>query len=133
MWKNININTNLIELDNGNSALIKCPSTSSFKGYVFWHPSKCIHDDRYSFCVSLGYTDDWKFRLIKYGKGKWNKNKKIEEIEITAPVFEEMFGIINDNTSYKNRKIYDILETHKPEYIEPVQDNLKDELRDEED
>ena len=45
-------------------------STSVTNGYSFWHPAKLVSSGRNSFSVSIGYTDDFTFRLKKYGKGR---------------------------------------------------------------
>lgn len=66
-------------------------------GYKFWHPSKLVKKGRNSYAVSLGYTDDFIFRLKKYGNGRYNKYDVIDEKEITGKEFEEAFGVMDSN------------------------------------
>lgn len=128
-WKNININSNQIETDTGKSVLIKMPNNSEYAGYMFWHPSKLVRNGRHSASYSLGYTDEFIFKLKKYGNGKWNKREVIHEIEISAEEFEEAFGVTDRNISSK--KYVNDFETHKPEPIEAVEVEVENSLKDE--
>ena len=91
MWKNVLINDNQIKAILENSLLINCPHNSKYDGYAYWHPRKCIHRGTHSANKSLGYTNDFKFRLIKYGKGQYNQRDIIDEVEINAQEFEDMY------------------------------------------
>lgn len=128
MWKNININKNNIKAETERSYLIAMPHNSDYDGYSFWHPSKLVREGRHSNAVSIGYTDDFKFRLIKNGKGKWNKYDIIDEKTIDAEDFEEAFGIMNENI--KSPKYKSDYETHKPEQLEVKETTALEELRD---
>lgn len=99
MWKNIQINKQNIDFETGRATLIKCPNNSDYAGWKFWHPSKLIRTGKNSYALSLGYTDDFKFKLFKNGNGKWNKNEVIAEKEISIAEFENMFRIMNENIS----------------------------------
>ena len=96
-WKNININQNLIVAETGKATLINFPHKSDFDGFCFWHPTKLIRKGRHSASVSIGYTDDWKFVVKKYGKGKYNRNEVIEEFTISVEDFEQAFGAVDEN------------------------------------
>lgn len=129
MWKNININKQNIKADIGRAVLIAMPHSSGYDGYCFWHPSKLVREGRHSSAVSIGYNDDFRFRLIKYGKGKWNKQKIIDEQEINAEAFEEEFGVMNENIKASDK--VNIYETHKPQELQPVKIDALEELKDE--
>lgn len=127
-WKNININTNMIKANTGRAVLINCPHSSNYDGYSFWHPAKCVKSGRHSAAKSLGYTDDFTFRLIKYGKGKYNSRDIIDEKEIGVEEFEEMFGVVNENIVAPNNDTYLIVnEPTKVDADVEVKDELKNE------
>lgn len=109
MWKNININSNNIKTETFKAVLIKMPHNSKYDGYVFWHPSKLVRSGNHSAVLSIAYTEDFIFNLKKYGKGKYNSRKVIDEKEITVEDFEDAFGLINKTITAKNP-----YETHKP-------------------
>lgn len=130
-WKNINVNKNQIKADIGKAVLINCPHNSEYDGYSFWHPDKLVREGRHSASISIGYNDEFKFTLKKYGKGKYNQNEVIDEKVISVEEFETMFGIEDANINapkFKNE-----YETHKPEHKVQVENNLKKDLIDEED
>lgn len=129
MWKNISINSNQIKAQTEKAILVNCPHNSNYDGYSFWHPSKLVRSGKHCASVSIGYTDEFEFKLIKYGKGKWNSRNIIDEVQILAQEFEEMFDIQNKNITSKIFK--NEYETHKPMEAKPVENNLKVELLDE--
>ena len=128
-WKNININIQNIKAQSSRSILIAMPHSSDYDGYCFWHSSKLVREGRHSNAVSIGYTDDFNFRLIKYGKGKWNSRDVIDEIYINASQLEDAFGVMNENI--KAPKQVNIYETHKPEELKPIKSDALEELKDE--
>jgi hypothetical protein len=95
MWKAIQINMQNIDIETEKSILIKCPKNSEYNGFKFWYPSKLIKDGSQLFTKKLIYTNDFKFKLIKYGKGKYNSRVKIKEIEINYSEFDIMFECNN--------------------------------------
>lgn len=128
-WKNININRQNIETETCKAVLVKMPHNSDYDGYKFWHPSKLVRSGRNSNSKSISYTDDFTFKLFKNGRGKYNRFDKTDEIEIGVDEFEEAFGVMDENItspSYKNE-----YETHKPAKIEPTEEKVLDELKDE--
>lgn len=128
-WKNININENLIKAETDRAVLINCPHNSEYNGFCFWYPSKLVKNGRHSTAVSIGYTDEFTFKLKKYGKGKYNSRDVINEIEINVSEFEEMFGVIDENIVSKKTVNYS--ETHKPIEKEAIATEVIDELKDE--
>ena len=128
MWKNIEINKQNIETDTGKATLIKMPNKSKYAGYKFWHPSKLVRYGSNSYARSLGYTDDFKFKLFKNGNGKYNKFDKIDEIEISVEDFEEAFECMEDCTRAKSNETY--LNVEEPEKVEKeikIEEELKNE------
>lgn len=128
MWKNISVNINQIKTKTYGAILINCPHNSQYDGFSFWHPIKLVRDGKHSSSISIGYNEDFKFKLIKYGKGKYNSRDIIDEIEISVEEFEEMFEVENQNII--TPKIVNEYETHKPDKQEVVKNNLKEELLD---
>ena len=117
MWKNININKNLIKTDTGRAVLIALPHNSKYDGYSFWHPSKLVRNGKHSAAVSIGYTDDFTFNLKKYGKGRYNSSDVIDELQLSAGDMEAVFGVVGENINapvYKNP-----YETRKPAELTP--------------
>lgn len=130
MWKNININIQNIEYETGKATLIKMPNNSDYAGYKFWHPSKLIRPGKNSYAVSLGYTDDFLFRLFKNGNGKYNKKEIIDEIEIDVEEFEEVFGIMDKNIQAPKIDKESYLIVKEPEKLD-IEVKVRDELKNE--
>lgn len=128
MWKNIQINKQNIQHDTGRTVLINCPHKSNYDGYSFWHPSKLIRDGKHSYAVSLSYTKEFKFKLLKYGKGKWNSKQVISEKEIDVEEFEEMFGVMNENITAPKKDNESYLIVEEPEKID-LNIEVKEELK----
>ncbi len=127
MWKNIEINIQNIENDTGKAALIKMPNKSKYAGYKFWHPSKLVRYGSNSYARSIGYTDTFTFKLLKYGNGKYNKFDVIDEIEISVEEFEEAFECMKDCTMPKEKgDTYLIVE--EPEKVE-LEIEIEEELK----
>ena len=127
MWKNIYINSNLIQNATSKSYLFKLPSNSKYAGYLFWHPAKCVHNiHNRTDIVSVGYTDDFTFRIFKQGK---NFNK-LDEINLTAKDIEEIFEKMNSSikpfvkNKWSDNKDIDII--HTPEVLTPIENPVAD-------
>lgn len=123
MWKNIYINSNLIQNFTSKSYLFKLPSSSKYAGYLFWHPAKCVH---YVYnrndIVSVGYTDDFTFKIFKQGK----IFNRLDEITLAAKEFEEIFENMDKNirpfvssNKWSEDKEIDII--HTPEVLTPIE------------
>ena len=126
MWKNIEINIQNIEIDTGNAVLIKIPNKSKYASYKFWHPSKLVRYGSNSYARSIGYTDEFTFKLFK--NGKHNKFEVIDEIEIDVEEFEEAFNCMSDCTRTKSDETYLIVK--EPEKVEKeieIEEELKNE------
>ncbi|MEF9985429.1 MAG: hypothetical protein RR697_03605 [Malacoplasma sp.] len=117
MWKNIEINIQNIVYNTGKATLINMPRKSNYDGYSFWHSSKLIRNGKNSYSNSLGYTEEFIFKLKKYGKGKYNSRDVIYEIEISVEEFEEAFECMSECTREKeNEDSY--LKIEEPEKID---------------
>ncbi len=111
MWKSILINKNQVQHETDRAVLIKCPRNSDYKGYVFWHQSKCVRKDRYSESLSVSYTEDFEFHLKKYNKAR----ELIDEVELDFEEFEEMFSVTNENLQEKE-SYFEVSEPAKIEF-----------------
>lgn len=129
-WKSININTNQIKANMGKAILLAMPHNSDYDGYVFWHTLKLIRDGKHLASISLNYTDDFTFCIKKYGKGKYNNRKVIDEKIIGVEEFENAFDDINKNITKKEFK--NSYETHKPKVIKAIKNSAIKELQDNE-
>ena len=126
MWKNIQINDNQIDVFTDRAALVKMPNNSEYCGYKFWHPIKLIRNGKHSSASSLSYTDEFEFKLLKYGKGKHNSRDVIDEIVIDSCEFEDAFGVTSDNVREKQtQSLY-----HVPDEIEPQESGVLEDLAD---
>ncbi len=95
-WKNIEFNSNNIQSETGRATLIKIPKCE----YKFWHPSKLVRKfGKRNYMLSLGYTDDFTFKVFKNGKGKYNCFEKVEELELSATEFIDRFFTTLDDES----------------------------------
>ena len=75
------------------SFLISCPNKSIYGGWCFWHPAKLIRKLNTGNLVSVGYTDEFEIRLLKYGKGKNNKRVVMREKTIDGSELNDIFTI----------------------------------------
>lgn len=131
MWKNIQINVQNIERESEKALLIKMPNKSKYAGYKFWHPSKLVRNGNNSYAVSIGYTNEFTFKLKKFGNGKYNKFDVIDEKEISIEEFEEAFGCMEECTQEKKQDNESYLIVEEPEKIEKeieLEDSLKNEV-----
>lgn len=106
MWKNLNINNNLIKAETDRAVLIALPHKSDYNGYSFWHPAKLVRESRQAGKSSIGYTDEFVFRLKKYGKGKYNCREVLDEIPLAADEIEAIFYASADDYEPQEPEIY---------------------------
>lgn len=120
MLREIKINRQNIKAETGKAILIACPHHSLLNGFRFWHPLSLIRvGDRLS-SVRIRYTDDFVFRLKKYGQGKYNRGELIEERHVGYMDVEEAFGQDGEMTTI-----------HTPDELEPEGADADEELVDE--
>lgn len=117
-WKSIQINKQNVKHDTGRTVLIAMPHNSNYDGYEFWHPAKLVREGYHSYAINLSYTDEFKFKLKKMGKGKYNKDQIIDEIEIDVEEFEEAFEVMNDNVIAPKKDTESYLNIEEPEKID---------------
>ena len=121
IWRGFAINNNLIKVSTAKAVLINLPSGSQYKGYSFWHPRKLVKAGSMSMVL---YTDDFVFRLKKYGQGRFNQREILHEIELSASDMVEAFSMIHTPDA-------EIPLMHKPEQLQPIECNPLEELLDE--
>lgn len=96
-WKKVQISRQNIQAETARAVLIKMPRKSEYKGYVFWHPSKLVREGKNSNALSLSYTNEFIFRLMKYGGGQYNKYEIIDVQELDSYDFEKAFRTMDEN------------------------------------
>lgn len=127
MWKNININKNNIETKTASAVLFKMPHKSNYDGFVFWHPAKLVRDGRHSNSVSVGYTDDFKFRIKRISQKTF---AVLDEKEISVTEFEEAFGVMDENIIASKKDTENYLLIEDPQKVDKevkIMDELKNE------
>lgn len=129
MWKQININVQNIKVDADKSILIKMPHNSKYDGYDFWHPKKLVRNGKHIYAVTISYMDNFEFRLKKYGKGKTNFTKVLDEITISAAEFEKEFQIMDENIREPEANNNSYLIVQEPKKIEVVKVEVPDCLK----
>lgn len=118
-WKSIELSENLIKHRTEKSYLIEFPKGTEHDGWVFWHPSKLIKS--YRFETTLSYTDDFVFRLKKYGAGRSNSGKIIDEREASA---DEVIEALSRKECISEVYIPPDLDAEKVEALEELKDDL---------
>ena len=89
MWIQVKCNSNLIQTTTEKAVLIKLPKSE----LMFWHPSKCIRvTGKNDYLMTISFTDEFKFKCFRNGKGVTNSYDKIEEFEYTAKEIQELFN-----------------------------------------
>lgn len=92
-WKSVKANSNLIQAQTSTSVLIKLPKSE----LTFWHPAKCVKQSgKGGYLMEISYTDEFKFKAFRNGKGISTFNVKIEEKELNSEEFEAYFGLKNN-------------------------------------
>lgn len=119
MWKKLNINKQNIKVDIGSSSLIAIPNSS----WSMWVSNSLIRNGDYKNTLALIYKEDFTFRLVKYGKGKYNARTILESKTIGSSELEEMLESMNLN---KNK-----FETHIPTELKVEKVEVLEELKDE--
>lgn len=90
MWNNITIMKNQIEHVTDRAVLIKMPSSSKYPNFVFWHPAKLVR--KKGKMMSFSFNNEFKFKIMKYGQGRYNFTQVVDEIEIDYKEMEEAFS-----------------------------------------
>lgn len=89
----LRITATQIEYSNANSALIRLPNNSEFKGYKFWISNKRIFKTSWYYTIYI--DENSSTTIFKNGKGQWNKFEKINEKTIANKILI---------TQYKNQQ-----------------------------
>ena len=91
-WMSIEINKQNIKAETDKAVLINLPHKSNYDGFAFWHPAKLVRLGSNSYARKVSFTNDFIFKLKKYGQGKYNGNEIIDEREITVEELREIYG-----------------------------------------
>ena len=92
-WNKIRFNVQNVEAETERSVLINMPHKSKFDGFRFWHPKKLVRDEgQKGWGLSFSFTDEFVFKLVKNGKGRFNSRDVIDEKTITAAEMMEVFA-----------------------------------------
>ena len=130
MWEKIRFNIQNIEKETDKAILIKLPKKSNYSGWVFWHPSKLVRlEGGKGYHYSFSFTEEFNFRLIKYGKGKYNKNEIIDEVNLDCEKIKEIFRVMDDviskNENEENESYLLIKEPQKIDDDIEIEEELK--------
>lgn len=88
-WIQIKANSNLIQNSTEKAVLIKLPKSE----LMFWHPAKCVRTNgKSNYLMTISFTEDFKFKCFRNGKGKTTSFTKIEEVEYSAKELQEAFA-----------------------------------------
>lgn len=79
MWNKVYVHLNQIEYETAKAKLIKLPNKSSYKGWMFWHPSSLIELEYGGNMqwFEVIFPDTWEFTFVK---GKQRKKMDIEDV-----------------------------------------------------
>ena len=119
MWKSLNVNKQNIKVENDKSTLITIPHSS----WSMWVSNSLIRNGDYKNTIALICKEDFTFRLVKYGKGKYNARTILESKIIGSSELEELLESMNLN---KNK-----FETHIPTELKVEKVEVLEELKDE--
>ena len=139
MWSKIFFNAQSIQRETSSAVLIQMPNRSEYAGYSFWHPRKLVREQGGNgYHLTFSFTEDWTFKLKKYGQGRHNFKDVIRETEIDVAQMKDAFGVVdknvNDFVEMETDKLFEksIVETvyvkHIPEKKETLSNNIIKEL-----
>jgi hypothetical protein len=88
-WLTVSAPSNLVQHQAGSAVLIKMPGSE----FRFWHPAKLVRfSGKNGYRMTFSFTEEFKFKLFRPGKGKHNRHEKIEEKTMTADAIMGAFG-----------------------------------------
>ncbi|EKB56610.1 hypothetical protein HMPREF9699_01339 [Bergeyella zoohelcum ATCC 43767] len=137
-WDKIFINSQNIISETDRAFLIKMPNRSQYKGYAFWHPKKLVRlQGGKGYHITFSFTEDFEFRVILYGQGRFNSKTIIRQEYLTPNEMREAFGVVDKEVNRAvEQETLKIIEKetveveithHEPERVETISDNsIKD-------
>lgn len=131
-WGKVAVNAQNVECTTERGAKINMPHSSEYDGYSVWVSLKLLRSGRHSYEYLLSVKADMEFTLKKYGHGKWNKSKVLDEKTISAEQMAEAFGgWASDAPQYSKPAVDPDKEEiikHVPAKLEPVEIEADPEL-----
>lgn len=92
-WHKVNFNAQNIESETEKAVLIKMPHKSGFDGFKFWHPKKLVRTaGGKGYFLTFSFTDEFEFKLVKNGNGKYNKFDVVDQRTISASEMIDAFN-----------------------------------------
>lgn len=126
-WRKFALNVQNILVDTGKACKIAFPHKSKLDGFVIWVPSSLVRGGSHSYENTVSMHKDMTFTAKKYGAGKWNKSKIIDEREVSQEEILEAFGGEVSGKFGPKQDVEEII-IHKPEPLAPVYTEAAQEL-----
>ena len=87
-WHKIIGNSNLIQFETERAYLIRLPKSE----LMFWHPKKLVRlSGKKSYKMTISYSDEFKFKVFRNGKGRFNFKEILEEKILSIDQWKEYF------------------------------------------
>lgn len=103
-WKNFTVYSKNKLTSTEKSHLFAMPSNGEYKDYKFWHNAKLCHETKNPKFMSLGYTDETEFKLIKSEK-QGDKYVVVDTITLKGDQMKEAFASCNKPYEKKAPKV----------------------------
>lgn len=96
MWKNIDINTNQVKYDTGNSSLIKFPNSKK----CFWLSNKCVRSGKHDAALNIGINTEFEY-LGDDKKTKYSGEYIIESFSKNVVVGKQYKSLVQFHNAKK--------------------------------
>ena len=89
----VRFNAQNIKAETAKAVLINMPHKSNYDGFCFWVSAKLVRDaGGKGYFKTFSFTDEFEFKLLKFGNGRYNSRDVISEKTITAAEMIESFS-----------------------------------------
>ena len=86
--KEIYTNSNLLKGEKSGKYLIKLPKSD----FMFWHPKELVHlSGKKNYFMTINYDEGDYFHVFCNGKGKYNRDRVMDEMYLTTSEWEKYF------------------------------------------